>query len=209
MTFDLRNAAQTFQRFIDQVLRGLDCFAYVDDILVASEDLAKHKINLEKVFNRLKDYHLKINLEKCIFGQETIQFLGFQVSPGGVSPLPDRVKALTEYPLPKSVAELSRFLAMINFYYRFLKNAAGTQACLHDLVKGRMKKDKTPIIWTDEIKEAFRECKELLKDAAMLAYHKHNTPLSLVTNASETAIGAVLQQHVEGGTEPLGFFPEN
>ncbi|GBM60159.1 Retrovirus-related Pol polyprotein from transposon 297 [Araneus ventricosus] len=93
MTFGLRNAAQTFQRFIDQILRGLDCFAYLDDILVASEDLAKHKVDLEKVFNRLKDYHLKINLEKCIFGQETIQFLGFQVSPGGVSPLLDRVKA--------------------------------------------------------------------------------------------------------------------
>ncbi|GBN35003.1 Retrovirus-related Pol polyprotein from transposon opus [Araneus ventricosus] len=204
MTFGLRNAAQTFQRFIDQVLRALDCFAYLYDILVASEDLAKHKVDLEKVFNRLKDY-LKINLEKCIFGQETIQFLGFQVSPGGVSPLPDRVKALTEYPLPKSVAELRRFLAMINFYHRFLKNSTGTQACLHNLVKGRIKKDKTPILWTDETKEAFRACKELLKDAAMLAYPKHNTPSSLVTDASETAIGAVLQ-HVGGGTEPLGFF---
>ncbi|GBM62156.1 Retrovirus-related Pol polyprotein from transposon opus [Araneus ventricosus] len=130
-----------------------------------------------------------------------------QVSLGGVSPLPDRVKALTEYPLPKSVAELRRFLAMINFYHRFLKNAAGTQACLHDLVKGRIEKDKTPIIRTDETKEAFRACKELLKDAAMLAYPKHNTPLSLITDASETAILAVLQQHAEGGTEPLGFFP--
>ncbi|GBN53436.1 Retrovirus-related Pol polyprotein from transposon 297 [Araneus ventricosus] len=136
MTFGLRNAAQTFQRFIDQVLRGLDCFAYLDDILVASEYLAKDKVDLENVFNRLKDYHHKINLEKCVFGQETIQFLGFHVSPGGVSPLPDRVKALTEYPLPKSVAELRSFLAMINFYRRFLKNAAGTQACSHDPVKG-------------------------------------------------------------------------
>ncbi|GBM36387.1 Retrovirus-related Pol polyprotein from transposon opus [Araneus ventricosus] len=208
MTFGLRNAAQSFQRFIDQVLRGLYCFAYLDDILVASEDLAKHKVDLENVFNRLKDYHLKINLEECIFGQETIQFLGFQVSPGGVFPLPDRVKALTEYLSPKSVAELSRFLEMIKFYHRFLKSAASTQACFYDLVIGIIKKDKTPILWTYETKEAFRASKELLKDAAMLAYPKHNTPLSLVTDASETAIVAVLQQHVEGGTEPLGFFPE-
>ncbi|GBM47543.1 hypothetical protein AVEN_90256-1 [Araneus ventricosus] len=97
---------------------------------------------------------------------------------------------------------------MINFYHRFLKNASGTQACLHDLVKGRIKRDKTPIICTDETKEAFQACKELLKSAAMLVYPKHNTPLSLVTDASETAIGAVLQ-HVEGGTELLGFCPEN
>ncbi|GBM70120.1 Retrovirus-related Pol polyprotein from transposon opus [Araneus ventricosus] len=206
MTFRLRNTAQSFQRFIEQVSRGLDCFAYLDDILVASEDLAKHKVDLEKVFQRLKDYNLKINRDKYVFGQEKIQFLDFQMSPGGVSPLPDRVNALKEYPLPKSVEELRRFLAMINFYHRFLKNATGTQACLHDLVKGKIKRDKTPIIWTDETKEAFQACKELLKNAAMLAYPKHNIPLSLVTDASETVIGAVLQQHIEGGTEPLGFF---
>ncbi|GBN04609.1 Retrovirus-related Pol polyprotein from transposon 412 [Araneus ventricosus] len=82
----------------------------------------------------------------------------------------------------------------------------GYTGCLHDLVEGRIKRDKTPIIWTDETKEAFQACKELLKNAAMLTYPKHNTPLSLVTDASETAIGAVLQQHVEGGTEPLSFF---
>ncbi|GBN72126.1 hypothetical protein AVEN_241512-1 [Araneus ventricosus] len=94
---------------------------------------------------------------------------------------------------------------MIKFYHRFLKNAASTHAYLHDVVKGRIKKDKTSIIWTDETKEAFRACKELFKDAAMLAYPKHNTPLSLVSDASETAIGAVLQQHVEGGRDFLVF----
>ncbi|GBM67539.1 Retrovirus-related Pol polyprotein from transposon 297 [Araneus ventricosus] len=106
MTFVLRNAAQSFQRFMDQVSRDLDCFACLDDILVASKDLEKHKVDLEKVFQRLKDYHLKINLEICEFGEEKIQFLGFHESPGGVSPLPDRLKALTEYPFPKSVEEL-------------------------------------------------------------------------------------------------------
>ncbi|GBM15242.1 hypothetical protein AVEN_144033-1 [Araneus ventricosus] len=106
---------------------------------------------------------------------EKIEFLGFQVSPGGVSPLLDIVKALNERPLPKSDEELRRYLAMIKFYHRFLKNAAGTQVCLHDLAKGRIKRDKTPIIWTDETREAFQACKELLKNAAMLAYPKHNT----------------------------------
>ncbi|GBN95161.1 Retrovirus-related Pol polyprotein from transposon 297 [Araneus ventricosus] len=119
MTFGSRNAAQLFKRFMGQVLRVLDCFAHLDHILEASDYLAKHEIDREKVFQRLKDYNLKINLDKCVFGQEKIQFSGFQVSPGGVSPLPDRVKALTEYPSAKSVEELRRFLAMINFYHRF------------------------------------------------------------------------------------------
>ncbi|GBN28877.1 Transposon Ty3-G Gag-Pol polyprotein [Araneus ventricosus] len=155
MTFGLKNAAQSFQRFIDQVLLGLDCScAYLDDILIASENEDQHKLDVEKVFQRLKDYGLKINIGKCVFGQETLQFLGFQIS--GVSPLPDKVKVLIEYPLPKTVDELRRFLAMLNFYHRFLKNAAGVQACLHDLVKGKAKKDKSVIAWSVEAKTAFQ-----------------------------------------------------
>ncbi|GBL54492.1 Transposon Ty3-I Gag-Pol polyprotein, partial [Araneus ventricosus] len=100
MTFGLKNAAQSFQRFIDQVLLGLDCsYAYLDDILIASENEGQHKLDVEKVFQRLKDYGLKINIGKCVFGQETLQFWGFQISSSGVSPLPDKVKVLIEYPL--------------------------------------------------------------------------------------------------------------
>ncbi|GBO19368.1 Transposon Ty3-I Gag-Pol polyprotein [Araneus ventricosus] len=69
MTFGLKNAAQSFQRFIDQVLLGLDCsYAYLDDILIASKNEGQHKLDVEKVFQRLKDYGLKINIGKCVFG---------------------------------------------------------------------------------------------------------------------------------------------
>ncbi|GBM27059.1 Transposon Ty3-I Gag-Pol polyprotein [Araneus ventricosus] len=146
MISGLKNAAQSFQRFIDQFLLGLDrSYAYLDDILIAFEDEDQHKLDVEKVYQRLKDYGLKINIDKCVFGQETLQFLRFQISSSGVSPLPDKVTVLIEYPLPKTVDELRRFLAMLNFYHRFLKNAAGVQACLHDLVKGKARKDKSVI----------------------------------------------------------------
>ncbi|GBM71239.1 hypothetical protein AVEN_113407-1 [Araneus ventricosus] len=124
-------------------------------------------------------------------------FKGFEASFGGVPPLPDKIKVLTEYPLPKKVENLRRTLAMLNFCQRLFKNAAGTQARLHDLVKCKVKRDKTAITWTEESREAFQTCKELLTNATMLVYPKLNTPLSLVTDASETTIGAVLQQHVE------------
>ncbi|GBO17180.1 Retrovirus-related Pol polyprotein from transposon gypsy [Araneus ventricosus] len=195
MTFGLRNAAQSFQRFIDQVLLGLDCsYAYLDDILIASENEDQHKLDVEKVFQMLKDYGLKINIGKCVFGQETLQFLGFQISSRGVSPFPDKVKVLIEYPLPKTVDKLRRFLAMLNFYHRFLKNATGVQACLHDLAKGKAKKDKSVIAWSVEAKTAFQACKDFLVQSTILAYPKCDAQLSLVTDASETAIGAVLHE---------------
>ncbi|GBN01167.1 hypothetical protein AVEN_218001-1 [Araneus ventricosus] len=144
----------------------------------------------------LERFELLVDIKNChlidslaFLSAKGVKAPSFQASPGDVSPLPGRVKALTEYPLTKSVEELCRFLALINLYHRLLKNAAGKQACLHDLVKERIKRNKTPIIWTDETKEAFQACKELLKNAAMLAYPTHNTPLSLVTDASETVIG--------------------
>ncbi|GBM87265.1 Transposon Ty3-G Gag-Pol polyprotein [Araneus ventricosus] len=186
------------------VITPIGLFEYTYDILIASENEDQHKLDVEKVFQRLKDYGLKINIGKCVFGQETRQFLGFQISSSGVSPLPDKV--LIEYPLPKTVDELRRFLAMLNFYHRFLKNAAGVQVCLHDLLKGKAKKAKSVIAWSVEAKTAFQACKDLLVQSTILAYPKYDAQLSLVTDASETAIGTVLQQHVDGCSEPLGFF---
>ncbi|GBM45846.1 Retrovirus-related Pol polyprotein from transposon 412 [Araneus ventricosus] len=95
---------------------------------------------------------------------------------------------------------------MLNFYHKFLKNQAGVQACLHDLVKGKAKKSKSVIAWSVEVKTAFQACKDLLVQSTILAYPKYDAQLSLVTDASETAIGTLLQQHVDGSSEPLGFF---
>lgn len=91
MTFGLCNAAQTFQRFIAQVLRGLDfVFYYIDDILVASKNLEEHSNHLRQVFQRLREYNLCINPSKCEFATSTIKFLGHQISPGYIQPLPEK-----------------------------------------------------------------------------------------------------------------------
>lgn len=207
MCFGLRNAAQTFQRFIDQVFRGMECvFAYLDDVFIASSNEETHISDLTEVFQRLSDFGIVINLEKSVFGVNKIEYLGFEVSEKGISPLPEKVKALTNFPLPKTVDQLRRFLAMINFYHRFIKNAAGIQACLHEFTKGKKKNDKSEIEWTDETIKAFNTCKEVLAEKTLLAHPVNNAKLSLVTDASEFSIGATLQQNINGNIEPLGFF---
>lgn len=82
---------------------------------------------------------------------------------------------------------------MLNFYRRFIKNAATTQAPLHDLPAGNTK-EKTPLNWTAEAESAFVASKEDLVKATTLAHPKPNATISLVSDASNTAIGAVLQQ---------------
>ena len=207
MCFGLRNAAQTFQRFIDTVLRGLDfCYAYLDDVLVASKSEDEHKAHLEQIFERFSRYGVVLNVSKCLFAVNTLSFLGYQVSAEGISPLQEKVDALLNYPLPKTVDELRRFLALLNFYHRFISHAAEKQALLHDLTKGKKKRDKTPIAWSEEATKAFEACKESISQATLLAHPKADASYSLMVDASEIAIGGVFQQTCSNVVQPLAFF---
>ena len=99
MPFGLRNAAQTFQRFLDEVLRGLDLvYAYIDDLLIASSSEPEHLAHLEILFRRLSEYGVVINPSKCVFGASSLDFLGHHVSPTGISPRQAKVQAIQDFP---------------------------------------------------------------------------------------------------------------
>ena len=117
--------AQTCQRFVDEITRGLEfVYAYVDDFLVASETEEQHREHLRILFERLNQYGVVINLAKCEFGVDEIAFLGHTVNAQGIKPLADRVKAINEAPLPENLKALRRCLGVINFYRRFIPGAA-------------------------------------------------------------------------------------
>lgn len=207
MTFGLRNAGQTFQRFVDEMLRGLDfCYAYLDDFLVYSKDQKTHEDHLQQLFTRLQEYGMVINTSKCIFGAKEVTFLGYRISAEGTSPLPEKVEAIKKYPAPKTVRELRRFLGMLNFYRRFIPDAAQHQAPLNALLVGAVK-GSYPVHFTTLEMAAFNNCKEGLCKAAMLAHPDCEAKLAVVTDASDTAIGAVLQQCKDQEPwQPLAFF---
>ena len=116
MPFGLRNATQTFQRFIDEVLRGLDfVYAYIDDLLIASSSEAEHLAHLKIIFQCLSEYGVVINPSKCVFGASSLDFLGHHVSPTGISPLKAKVQAIQDFLPPKSVKQLREFLGLVNF----------------------------------------------------------------------------------------------
>lgn len=207
MTFGLCNAGQTFQRFIHEVTRGLDfCYAYLDDVLVASTSEEEHLKHLEQLFQRLNDYGVVINLSKCHFGQREIKFLGHTVNKDGIAPLPDKVEAVVNFPKPSNVKELRRFLAMINFYRRFIPHAAETQVPLLQYQKGNKKNDKSPIKWSTEAENAFDKCKADLANAVLLVHPVDGQSICVMVDASDQSIGGVLQQRSETGWLPLSFF---
>ncbi|GFX52393.1 hypothetical protein TNCV_4324111 [Trichonephila clavipes] len=149
MSFGLRNAPSTFQRFITKVLYGLDfVFPYLDDVLVASsteEELSEH---LKMVFERFQQYGLRINVSKSVMGAAQVEYLGFLITAEGSRPLPEKVQTILNYKLPETIHDLRTFLGRINFYRRYLKDAAKTQAPLHEPLRGAKKKDRRKVHWT-------------------------------------------------------------
>ena len=204
MPFGLRNAAQTFQRHIDHVLRGLDFVSpYLDDILVFSEDTASHLDHLHTIFQRLNDNNLLINANKCAYFASEVQFLGHSISSFGVSTIPGKLDVITNLPLPKSVTNLRSFLGAVNFYHRFIPMASSLLAPLSALAVG----PKTATIsWTDDAKSTFEKVKYALTKLVTLKFYDPKCDLQLTTDASDFAIGAVLQQIRNGIPEPVEFF---
>ena len=122
----LKNSAASFQRLMSTILDGLPgVFCYLDDILLFDKDEQQHKKSLETVFQILSKNGLTINLKKCQFAKQQINFLGFKVSGEGISPLPRKLEAIADYPPPRKPKQLLGFLGAINFYRRSLPKTEG------------------------------------------------------------------------------------
>ena len=158
MTFGLRNAGQTFQRYIYRALGDLDfTFAYIDDILIRSSSEEEHEDHIRTVLQRLKEFSFHLNLEKYLFGKPEFEFLGHLISRDGIEPSPEKVPAIERFPKPQTINDLRRFLGMANFYRRSLPQASTVQQPLHHFLRDARKNDKRPIAWTPESEEAFHK----------------------------------------------------
>ena len=207
MPFGLRNAAQTFQRLMDSVCAGLDfTFVYLDDILVASRNKEEHLEHLRLLFSRLRDHGLSLNPAKCRFGATTIDFLGHRIDSQGALPLPDKVEVIKAFPKPTTTKGLQEFTGMVTFYHRFVPSAARLMRPLYRALSGKKPKTTQNIIWNTDMESAFEATKSALSDAVMLAHPVAEAPVYLTTDASDLAVGAVLQQLVRGQLQPLAFF---
>ncbi|KYB24926.1 hypothetical protein TcasGA2_TC031613 [Tribolium castaneum] len=152
------------------------------------------------------DYGVVINSDKCKFGQSEVTFLGYHISDKGTQPPTDRVHAILDMKKPSTLKELQRFLGMGNFYLRFIPQAARIQAPMTQLQGGPKAKQKETIKWCPETENAFEATKRSLANAALLAHPSPEAPLSIMVDASDSAISAVLQQWNDQAWQPLSFF---
>ena len=208
LPYGLRNASQTFQRFMDEVLRGcFNYFVYLDDILVASASPEEHLQHLRLVLERLDSYGVVLNPAKCVFGAPSIRFLGHDVSPEGIAPLPDKVAAVQDFPRPTTENQLRRFIGMVAYYHRFIPDAAKLLRPLNSLLpKKTPKRSNRTVTWNDDALQAFDAVNARLAGATRLAHPVPEAPLSLKVDASDSGVGGVLQQYVNGSWTPLAYY---
>ena len=158
---------------------------YVDDMLVKSKEEEDHLDNLKETFNTLRQYSMKLNLSKCVFGVSSRKFLGFMVSQRGIEANPKKVKAILEMSSPKMIKEVQSLTGRVAALNRFVSKA--TDKCLPFF-----KTLKKAFPWTEKCEIAFQELKHYLSNPPLLSPSKEGEDLFLYLAVSLTAISAVL-----------------
>ncbi|KAK8954475.1 hypothetical protein KSP39_PZI002180 [Platanthera zijinensis] len=201
MPFGLSNAPSTFMRIMTQILRpymGKFLVVYFDDILLYSQTHGDHLAHLRLLFETLRQEKLFVNLKKCSFYAESVQFLGFIVSSTGVSVDPEKVKSIREWPLPTTLHEARSFHGLATFYRQFVRGFSSIMAPFTSCLK------KGEFQWTPAATRAFEEIKEKLTTAPVLRLPDFDKAFEVACDASGVGIGGVLSQ--EG--HPVSYFSE-
>jgi hypothetical protein len=202
--FGLTNAPACFQRFMHTIFKDhLDQFViiYLDDILIYSRDLNSHMEHVSTVLELLQHNHLSVKGSKCLFHVKSLPFLGYILSDKGISMDPDKIKAINDFPEPKSLSQLRSLLGMANFYRGFIPHFSEKVKTLTDLTKKGMFK------WTTEAASAMAVLKKSLAKDVMLQYPNQTKQFHLDTDASDHTIGAVLSQRdMNELLRPVAFY---
>src|SRR3954469_20626902 len=204
MPFGLRNAGATYQRamvtlFHDMIHKEVE--VYVDDMIAKSYTEEEHITHLQKLFERLKKFKLRLNPNKCTFGVRSGKLLGFIVSQQGIEVDPNKVKAIKEMPVPRTEKEVRGFLGRLNYISRFISHLTATCEPIFKLLR----KDQ-PIKWNEDCQVAFETIKRYLQKPPILVPPVSGRPLIMYLTVLDRSMGCVLGQQDETGRKEHAIY---
>lgn len=206
MPYGLKNAGSTFQRYIDTIFVNTPgVITYIDDILVASDSDEQHTVDLDRALSILNQHNLRLNINKCEFFKTRLTFLGYEISPEGIRPPQDRIKAINEFQEPRNSTELRRYMGCLNFFRQMIPKFAEKAYPLTEILRNHPKSKDLP--WTDDAQKSFDDLKHELAHCATLHYpSREASHFKLVTDCSNYAAGAALYQMTNNVPYPVSFF---
>eukprot|EP00731_Ephydatia_muelleri_P038117 Em0659g1a len=185
-----------FQRLMNLVLSGIQwerCLVYIDDIVIMGKTFERHLQNLKLVLERLRRAGLKLKPSKCSLFQDKVVYLGHVVTRDGIHTDPEKVNAVSKWPVPTSGRDVQQFLGLVGYYRNYIQSFATIAKPLYQLTERGREFD-----WSKECSISFQELRSRLVAAPILAFPDFSKTFLLDTDACETGIGAVLSQEHDG-----------
>ena len=209
MFFELTNSLATFQAMMNELLRDLinigKVAVFIDDVIVGTETEEGHDELVVEVVKRLEENDLYVKPEKCKWKVKEVGFLGVVIGPEGIKMEEEKVKGVLEWPMPKCVKDVQKFLGLANYYCRFIEGFATVARPLHNLVKKNKKWE-----WTDREEKAFKELKERFTKELVLAAPDIDKKMRMEVDVSDYTTGGVLSMECEDGLwRPVEFLSKS
>jgi hypothetical protein len=204
MPFGLTNTPATFQHFMNDIFSNLldvAVIVYLDDILIYSNNIEDHRKHVKEVLQRLRKHGLYGSAEKSSFHQDTVEYLGFILSPNGLTMDQAKVKVIQDWPEPRKVKDIQSFLGFANFYRRFIDRYSDIVLPLT-----RLTRKQVPWTFTNQCRDAFNNLKTAFTSAPILSHFIPGTPIIIETDASDYAVAAILSTvPLDGHVHPVAF----
>ena len=203
MPFGLVAAPSDFCRLMGDIFRDIqwiECLIYMDDIIVPAKTIDETLVRLEHVFQRLQQANLKLKPSKCVFMQKSVKFLGHEVSALGINTDKDKIKAVQEWPVPRTVKQVRSFVGLAAYYKRFIASFGEICKPLYQLCEKNRQ-----FLWSLDCQHAFETLKDKLTTAPILAYPVMGKDFILDTDASQFTVGAVLSQEHDGKERVIAY----
>ena len=204
MPFGLHGAAATFQRLMDQVLRGAEDYAaaYIDDVVIYSATWGEHVEHLRDVFHRIHQAGLVVSSSKCHLAKPEVAYLGYVLGGGVVKPQLSKVDAIRRCPPPTTKRGVRSFLGLVGWYRRFIPDFSSRAAVLTDLTR---KNAPNKVRWTESCEQAFQDLKDCMCQGPVLQSPDFDLPFVVQTDASGVGLGAVLLQGEGEDCKPIQY----
>ena len=201
--YRLASASSLFQRMMHVIFKDVKGVLYFqDDILIYATSQIEHDRILRTVLTKLRLHGLNVNREKCRFSQKSVDYLGHTITPAGITPKENLVRAILDAPAPESKDQLRSFLGLCEYVSKFIKNFTTKVAPMRQM----MKKD-VPFTWGVQHEQIFNELKHDIAAKQVLSRFDCSDAVEtvLTTDASKYGLGAVLTQISDGQERIIVF----